>query len=172
MKDHGGAIVVTSRPGAGTKFEIYFPAVDIRTAAKTALPLAEPPLGRGERILYVDDEASILALSKHILEGCGYRVAGFTDPLDALRAFQTTPDEFDAVLTDFAMPQFSGLELAESILRIRSTIPVVLMSGHLRPEDRQTAQRLGLREILRKPSSVGEMVYALGRLFGRPAKND
>jgi len=75
-------------------------------------------------------------------------------------------------LTDFAMPQFSGLELAESILRIRSTIPVVLMSGHLRPEDRQTAQRLGLREILRKPSSVGEMVYALGRLFGRPAKND
>ncbi len=159
--------MVTSRPGAGTKFEIYFPAADIRAAAETALPLTEPPLGRGERILYVDDEASLLALSKHILEGCGYRVTCFTDPVDGLRAFHATPDEFDAVLTDFAMPYVSGLELTESILRIRSAIPVILMSGHLRPEDERTAQRLGVREILRKPSSVSEMVYALGRLFNR-----
>jgi hypothetical protein len=90
MKNHDAAISVYSEPNRGTRFHLYFPAVSGQT--QVAEPAkAAPKRGRGERILYLDDEESLVILAKRMLERMGYVVSGFNDSTKALAAFQTAP---------------------------------------------------------------------------------
>ncbi len=110
-----------------------------------------------EHILHVDDEGAILQLTARILRPLGYRVSGFTDPSEALRAFQSQPADYDAVVTDVSMPGMSGFDLVRELRRKRADIPVVVTSGYFRPEDIQEAEALGLSAMLVKPNAVEEL---------------
>jgi PAS domain S-box-containing protein len=156
LKNHDAAINVYSEPGRGTRLHLYFPA------ARTISPVAaaaqvEPKRGRGERILYLDDEESLVILAKRLLERMGYQVAGFNDSAQALAAFQTAPRDFDLVLTDLSMPGLSGMEVSRRMLEIRPDIPVLLATGYVRTEDVAQARSIGIREVIWKPQTVGEM---------------
>jgi CheY-like chemotaxis protein len=158
MQRHDGAIIVDSAPGHGTTVHLYFPA-----AAPAAAP-PEPPEdqpGAGAQVLYVDDEAALVALAAQTLERLGYHVTTCTDPMQALQTFRARPYDFDAVLTDLAMPGMSGLELARALLDIRPEVPIILSSGYVRPQDQTAAQRLGIRAMIPKPHTVKELAQAL-----------
>lgn len=164
IKDHGGAAVIDSEIGRGTKFHIYFPE-EKNAVNDAAITAPEPTVGHKERILFIDDEPSILAIGSEMLSDYGYRVETFSNPSMALRMFESAPQEVDAVLTDYAMPGMSGLQLAEAILRIRPDLPILLISGHMRPEDEREALRLGVYAVLTKPSSAHEMLRVLEEIF-------
>ena len=115
------------------------------------------PRGRGERILYLDDEESLVLLAKRMLERMGYRVAGFHDSSLALQAFESAPGDFDLVLTDLSMPGMSGMDVSRRILTIRPDIPVLLATGYVRKEDVELAHSIGIREVIWKPQTIGEM---------------
>src|SRR6516164_5565043 len=116
MKNHDGAIAVDSVPGQGTVFNLYFPAVAAQAEAMRAVH-AELPRGKGQRILYLDDEKSLVLLMTQLLCRLGYEAKGFTRAAEALAAFQADPAGFDLFITDLNMPGASGLEVGAEILR-------------------------------------------------------
>jgi PAS domain S-box-containing protein len=156
LKNHDAAISVYSEPGKGTRFHLYFPATAAQAAPAPGAPKT-PRKGRGERILYIDDEESLVLLAGRLLERMGYRVSGFTDAAQALAAFAAAPGDFDLILTDLSMPGASGMDVAKAILSIRPEIPVLLATGYVRPEDVECARAIGIREVIWKPHTVGEM---------------
>ena len=156
LKNHDAAISVYSEPGKGTRFHLYFPATAAQATPVPGAPKA-PRKGRGERILYIDDEESLVLLAGRMLERMGYRVSGFTDSAQALAAFEAAPGDFDLILTDLSMPGASGMDVAKAILSIRPDIPVLLATGYVRPEDVECARAIGIREVIWKPHTVGEM---------------
>jgi CheY-like chemotaxis protein len=156
LKNHDAAISVYSEPGRGTRFHLYFPAAR-DTGHLAAAARAAPKRGQGERILYLDDEESLVILAKRLLERMGYQVTGFNDSAKALAAFKTAPGDFDLVLTDLSMPGMSGMEVSRRMLEIRPDIPVLLASGYVRNEDVEQARSIGIREVIWKPQTIGEM---------------
>jgi signal transduction histidine kinase/ActR/RegA family two-component response regulator len=164
MQSHHGAIIVRSELGKGTQFDLYFPAAE--EAATATLPTQyDISRGNDEHVLYVDDEPSIVTLMTRKLERLGYRTTGYIDPIEALAAFRSRSHDFDAVVTDLAMPGMSGFDLARELLHIRPDIPIIMTSGHLRPEDTISAQQLGLHGFILKSDIVQELAQALERLF-------
>lgn len=161
---HGASMEVTSTPGEGAEFRIYFPAVseaipEIRVLAADGTPAQTG----GTHILYVDDEEAIVFLMKRLLERKGYRVSGYSDSREAIAALRATPDEFDLVVTDYKMPAMTGLEVAGVIRAIRPDLPVVMASGYVTEELRQEAPAVGIRELIYKPNTVEELCEAVAR---------
>jgi nitrogen-specific signal transduction histidine kinase/CheY-like chemotaxis protein len=157
LKNHDAAISVYSELNRGTRFHLYFPAANSQAQAPLPARKAADHRGRGERILYLDDEESLVILAKRMLERMGYRVTGFKDPAEALAAFAAAPQDFDLVLTDLSMPGMSGMDVSRQILRIRPEIPVLLATGYVRTEDVEQARAIGIREVIWKPQTIGEM---------------
>jgi CheY-like chemotaxis protein len=157
VRAHAGAIAVDSVVDVGTTFALYFPvAQPVRSERK---PSIGP--GRGQRILFVDDEEPLVYLAKRMLDRLGYTVTGHSDPRAALDDFRARPTQFDVVVTDLSMPTLGGHELAEAVLGIRPDILVVLLTGAIRPEDRAAADRLHVRHVLQKPLTTEELARAL-----------
>jgi PAS domain S-box-containing protein len=156
LKNHDAAISVYSEPGRGTRFHLYFPAVEDK-AHGTVRPVPVSKRGRGEHILYLDDEESLVHLAKRMLERMGYRVSGFSDSTEALAAFAAAPEVYDLVLTDLSMPGMSGMEVSRRMLDIRPDVPVLLATGYVRNEDVEQARLIGIRQVIWKPQTVGEM---------------
>jgi PAS domain S-box-containing protein len=157
LKNHDAAISVYSELNRGTRFHLYFPAVSNQAQAADLPQKPAPHRGRGERILYLDDEQSLVILAKRMLERMGYHVTGFNDAQDALEAFTAAPQDFDLVLTDLSMPGMSGMDVSRQILQIRPDIPVLLATGYVRTEDVEEARAIGIREVIWKPQTIGEM---------------
>jgi CheY-like chemotaxis protein len=156
LKNHDAAITVYSERGRGTRFHLYFPVAGEQ--GRVGAPVrTEPRRGRGEHILYLDDEESLVILAKRMLERMGYRVTAFKDSNQALAAFQAAPQDFDLVLTDLSMPGMSGMEVSRRLLKIRPDIPVLLATGYVRAEDVEQARLIGIREVIWKPQTIGEM---------------
>jgi signal transduction histidine kinase/CheY-like chemotaxis protein len=162
VADSGGAIDVTSVVGQGSKFTIYLPRADAPALAEdeTAGPLAR---GNGERVLLVDDEAALLAVTSEVLKRLGYEVAAFPEPAAALAEFEAAPQRFDAVIVDEVMPGLTGTELARSLRTRRAGLAIVLVSGYIGPMMTERAMKAGVDEILKKPVRARELAAALDR---------
>jgi CheY-like chemotaxis protein len=148
VQDHGGAIVVTSALGEGSRFDVWLPAAE--GGEEEEAGTAPVRAGRGEHIMYVDDEEALVVAMSRALERLGYRCTGFTDPERALQAFRTMPHAFDAGLVDLAMPAMSGLELVRAIRAIRTDLPIAVTTGYA-VEDADSLKRAGVVARLPKP---------------------
>jgi CheY-like chemotaxis protein len=162
VADLGGAIDVATQAGAGTTFAVWLPVAG-DTARPAAADAAELPHGDGETVMVVDDERSLVALAEETLAELGYEPAGFTSSVAALAAFRAEPQRYDVVLTDEAMPELSGVELARELRRLRPELPIVLMSGYSGAQLTERAHAAGAAEVLRKPLVRRDIAEALGR---------
>ena len=164
VTDLGGAIDVTTSSGEGTRFEICLPV-----AGETPKPSAnvdgEPPHGTGETVLIVDDEPQLVSLTEELLAGLGYEPVGFGSSRAALQAFQANPQRFDLLLTDEAMPDLIGPELAREVRMFRPAIPIVLMSGHGGSALAALDATIGVNEVLRKPLQRRDLADSLARVL-------
>ncbi|MDY6944609.1 MAG: ATP-binding protein [Pseudomonadota bacterium] len=169
MRSHDGSVLVTSEPGRGTTFRLYFPAVDASLPAGTQRAPVDSSgaqaHGRGRRVMYIDDEEALVYLMTRVLQKSGYRVTGFSDAEQALEALRDRPGEFDVIVTDLSMPGMSGFHVARAVQTIRDDLPVVITSGYVRSEDRQTAREIGVRDLVLKPDTVEELARVLEQLI-------
>jgi nitrogen-specific signal transduction histidine kinase len=165
VKSHDGAIVVESQPGQGATFRAYFPGVAAPVSVRAAQARSAVE-GSGQRVLYLDDEASLVNLTTRLLGRAGYEVEGFTRPADAIAAFAADPGRFDVVVSDMNMPTATGLSVAAEILRLRPDVPVALISGFVTDELTARADALGVRAVIYKPNLTRDLVPLIGRLVG------
>ena len=151
MRQHDGAVTVDSEPGRGTAFHLYFPTVDDNGAAASEDPGAPVPVGRGQFVLFVDDDPAIVEAVRKILQRLGYAVSAHLRADEAVGEFEATPDRFALVLSDLTMPGLNGLQLAARVRALRPQLPLVLTSGFWGETDQAEARRLQVTAMLHKP---------------------
>lgn len=154
IESHKGAITVNSKPGEGTVFYIYFPV--IKNSVDAIMETPDIDLRGNEIILLVDDEISIIEMEKRILEDFGYIVTTAYSGKEALALFRNSHYKFDLILTDQSMPEMTGAQLAWEVLKINSDFPIIIMTGNSQSIDKNTAQQLGVKDLLLKPFNVNE----------------
>lgn len=164
IKKHRGEIKVSSQVGQGTTFNIYLPLmekVDVKLPEKSPQALSTGH----EHILLVDDETPIAKLEKMMLERLGYQVTMRVNSLEALEAFKANHDKFDLVMTDMAMPNMAGDELAKALMAIKPNIPVIITTGYSERITEANAKALGIKGFLKKPIIKSQMAEMVRRLL-------
>jgi PAS domain S-box-containing protein len=156
VTSHGGGIEVQSAPGQGTIFSLYFPVLE-RVTETVETVVADAPATGKERVLFVDDESSLIELGERILVYLGYHVTTRTSSIEALELFRAKPDDFDLVVTDYTMPNMTGGELAKHILAIRPEMPIVLCTGFSEVFTEEKARALGIQGYVMKPISIHDL---------------
>jgi len=156
----GGDIIVESKPGEGSSFHVYLPAI---AQLPTTESIASPWEAGHGRILVVDDELMVAQVTKRQLEKLGYTVTMMTNPLAALDMFRQSPNEFDAVVTDQTMPQMPGHLLIKELRQISTEVPILLLTGYSMAVNGGELKALAITELLFKPVSVADLSTALKR---------
>ena len=128
VKQSGGFVQVSSFPGTGTTFRIFFPRAEGTRPTSGIRPAVKR--GASETILLVEDEPAVRNLTRTLLEGIGYRVLSAIDASEALATAGRPEERIDLLLTDVVMPGMTGPDLAAEIRRIRPALKVLFMSGY------------------------------------------
>ena len=160
VKDHGGEISVYSKESKGTIFSVYLPVMekhmdDEKDTEADVLP------GKGETILFIDDEEMIVDVSREMLERLGYKVFTETDPVKAIEMFKEGPDKFDLVITDKTMPHMTGFDVVRAIKNIRADVPVLICSGYQEIGDMEKLTALGISQLITKPIRISSLSKAI-----------
>jgi PAS domain S-box-containing protein len=166
VESHGGAISVRSTPGAGTAFDVYLPRIE--GVADDDVQAAAPASGAApQRILFVDDNASVADMGREMLEQLGYRAVSFTDPREALAVFRAAPERFDLLITDQVMPHMTGDRLVQEVRRHRGDLPIIVCTGYSGSFTKESARSLGVAAYLFKPVLAEELDRHVRSALGR-----
>ena len=130
VKQNNGFIDVASEPGKGTAFRIYLPRHGEKAEEKVEAVEPETPQGRGETILIVEDDVSVLYLTERILDHLGYVVLTSASPVEALTMAREYQGEIHILMTDVILPEMSGMDLAGEMSKIHPAIRTLFMSGY------------------------------------------
>ncbi|MBL0085581.1 MAG: PAS domain-containing protein [Ideonella sp.] len=167
---HRGAIGVRSKPGRGSSFTVHLPANE--PEGMVPAPTSQPggvAQGRGQHVLYIDDDEVMMVMVEGLLQSIGYRATVHGRPAKAVAAVRAKPQAFDVVVTDFNMPGMSGLDVVREIAAIRPDLPVIISSGYLSDELRAEAALFGVVELMAKENSVLELPLRLHRVLNPSA---
>jgi len=163
VKAHKGAVAVSSIPWERTSFDIYLPLHEQSQHEDAGLP-EQVRRGQG-RVLFVEDDQDQLATIPRVLGKLGYEVTGCATALEALRALDENPYAFDAVLTDFDMPEVNGVEFARRIMAEHPGLPVIMISGRLHTGDIPLDLPSNILRVLAKPYSQAAISEALREIL-------
>lgn len=156
--NHEGFCTVESTVGQGTTFRFYVPVLDAEAEFSTGAEAEHAaPLGEGELVLVVDDEASVRDLIAATLTTHGYNVAPATNGLEALVVAETHHRSLRLVLTDLKMPQLSGELLVPLIRRQFPHVPILAMTGT--PDSTEPSAPVLYKPFT--PEALLEMVHSL-----------
>ncbi len=152
-------IEVDSELGKGTEFRIYVPA--IKTESKEVAESGPTFYHDKGTVMVVDDETNLTMLGQHMLEHAGYTVVTFNDPQEALDEFTKDPERFDVLVTDYTMPNLTGIQLIDSMRALRSDIAVVLCTGYRVERVEQYMEEGKINVFLDKPYTVEDIQGAV-----------
>jgi len=157
-----GAIALSSQPGIGTSFELFWPLQPESGAWPARIPLQTPDADvlAGKAVLVVDDNPAVVDTLVAMLEHAGAEPGPCFDPADALTAVQEDPLAWDLVITDFDMPGMNGAVLAQELRRLRADLPVLLLSALPRADRRRAGDVDVFDAVLAKPASMDALVDA------------
>ncbi|MCX8107253.1 MAG: PAS domain S-box protein, partial [Verrucomicrobiae bacterium] len=164
VRNHGGFIVVNSTPGEGSVFTVYLPASP-EAMTPPAAEAQTAPIGKGEVILVVDDEASVREITKRTLEKHGYRVLVAEDGAAAVTLYANYRERIDVVLTDLLMPIMDGVGLATAIRRMDPKLPIIVSTGDPASPSQKAKllqlEKLGVTVCLLKPYNTPQLLRTL-----------
>ncbi len=160
VRGHRGAIRVDSAPGRGATIRVLFPSLGrpARPRPQPARP-DEPWRGHGT-VLLVDDEDTVCAVARRMVEKAGFEVLTASNGREAVDLFRQHTEEVVCAIVDLTMPQMDGEATFNELRRIRKDIPVILSSGYHQEAISHFAQG-GLAGFLKKPYRYSELVAKL-----------
>ncbi len=172
VKQTGGYVLVSSKPGVGTTFDVYLPTV----VATAEWPLPAKERERGipgkEVILLVEDDPGVRRITSRTLERAGYQVLEAGLGHEALALVRGKEDSIDLLLTDVVMPGMSGRQLCQQLWLRRPDLSVLFMSGY--PGDPGTRDQLlePGAPFLAKPFTTDELTQAVRAVLDKAASAD
>ncbi len=161
VQQNHGHIRVYSEVGLGTTFKIYLPRHFDSLEPTPETSPDEIPQGKGERVLLVEDEPAVLAMTAESLQKLGYTVLSAATSADALAIASEYEDEIDLLITDVVMPEINGRRLAERITMHRPHIKRIFMSGYPADIVSQRAVFSGDEHFLPKPFTLLQLAAAV-----------
>jgi signal transduction histidine kinase/ActR/RegA family two-component response regulator len=164
VDDHGGAMNVWSRPGSGSRFEVWLPCMQAASVPDLLTT------GRGETLLLVDDDAERLLRDEEILAALGYEPVGFTAAADALAACKSRPERFDAAVVVLCDRDAEALEFATVLRALAPDLPIVFAAGSADDIVADNLAAVGVSEIIHRPLNSAEIASALMRCLA-PLEN-
>jgi len=170
VRRHGGALLVDSRPGRGTVFQMLFPPSarrpEIDRAGEGSVVNRGDWRGSG-LVLVVDDEEHVRSVASAALEAAGFKVETASGGCEAVKEFGRRPGDFVAVLLDMTMPDISGEQVLRDLKRIRRDVPVILSSGYTKSEIVGSFAAGELGGFIRKPYRPADLVEKIRQTLMR-----
>jgi signal transduction histidine kinase/ActR/RegA family two-component response regulator len=171
-RNHGGSAEVESRVGDGTTVTLHLPC----TAERQGVESAAPPSGRrpdlsDRTVLLVDDEPSVRAAAKRILERIGLRVRAAENGRRALEVW-TSEGPFDLVVLDMAMPIMGGKEFYFRLRRLAPEARVLVVSGFTADSEAREALAAGAMGFIEKPYTPTALSRAVRAALTRELPSD
>ncbi|MBI3881776.1 MAG: response regulator [Verrucomicrobia bacterium] len=170
VRQHQGWLEVESKPGKGTKFQVYFPAS--HQPSEKADPAADAPLRRGnETVLVVEDEEVLRELVVEVLKSQGYSVLEAASGGQALDVWKETRQPISLLVTDMVMPGgILGGELAEQLVKKSPALRVIYTSGYSPGMAGKDVSLLESRNFLAKPYSIDKLSRLVRDSLDAPLK--
>jgi CheY-like chemotaxis protein len=167
VQQSGGTVRVRTAPGAGTTFTVSLPLADPVAAATGPVGGDVAHQGAGT-ILLAEDEEAVRTIAQRILERAGYRVLVARHGADALRTLAEAAETVDVLLSDVAMPEMGGVELARLAAERSPGIRIVLMSGYANADVGTIGNGGVVHRFLAKPFTVPALLDTLREVIASP----
>ena len=167
VDEHDGFLNVYSEINKGTNFYIYLPIIRQETEPETSTIKTTFSLKGNEKIMFVDDEESIREITKEFLEKMGYKVSLFENGIEAYKAFEKNPHQFDLTITDMTMPGMAGHKLAAELLKIRPGFPILLCTGFSENISEEKAASIGIKGFLLKPIAMQDLSQKIRKVLDK-----
>jgi PAS domain S-box-containing protein len=160
VADAGGAIGLSSQPGGGTLFEVWWPLQTVTSAfpQMSIAEAADTDVLAGKAVLVVDDNPAVVDTLVAMLEQAGAEPGPCLDPADALAAVQEDPMAWSLVITDYDMPGMNGAALARELRAVRADLPLLMLSALPRVHQRRSGEAELFDAVLGKPASMDALV--------------
>jgi CheY-like chemotaxis protein len=166
VRGHKGGIKVYSEPGRGTTIKLLFPSIPDALREE----IHEEPDGDGKwqgkgTVLLVDDDETVRAVGRQMLERLGFKVLTANDGSQGVASYREHTAEIDCVLLDLTMPHMDGEETFREMRRIHSGVRVILSSGYNEQDVIQRFAGKGLAGFIQKPYTLEPLRAAIQKAF-------
>lgn len=171
VSGHRGDIAVESTPGRGTVFRVFLPrAADGDDKLTSWDRVYEAPgKGRGQLVVFVDDDPLIVDMAKRALESWGYNVKAFTDSEKAQQYIGKNIGEVSVLVTDITMPGIPGHRLLEYAKELKPDLPVIVCTGYVgSPFEKYLKKHRDLK-LVYKPYTIESLAGALSEVLNKLA---
>jgi signal transduction histidine kinase len=156
VHEHGGHVHASNRADGGARFTIYLPH---------SAPAKLGADSKHKRILLIEDDPSVASYLQSLFDVEAYHTTFATMPTEALETFVENPDAFDLIITDYLMPQGTGLELAEDIHALRPDLPILLTTGNANNLDPAALSSAEVAGIFEKPLNSEQLLAKIRGLL-------
>jgi len=160
---HKGFVTVASELDAGSVFRVYLPATLDEGESEAVVHRPVLPMGHGELILVVDDEAAIREITKEVLESSGFRVLAAPGGPEAVALLAANKGDVKVVVTDMMMPIMDGRTTIVALRNIDPAIRVIVSSGAISEREEEEIRALDIVDFLTKPFTAQMLLDVLAQ---------
>lgn len=167
IRGHHGGLKVTSNPGKGTCFDVYFPASEHAVAEVASSAEMAQTEQVHATVLVVDDESALRELASMILQDMGLKVLVAADGVDGLEVLQKQRDEIDLILLDMTMPRMGGEEFYKQMRTSMPDLPVIVSSGYAEEDIRSRFEASERIDFVQKPYHPEKLADKVASLLSK-----